>query len=250
VVLSGGGSAGLGESFGFGDDPVNAVAGGRSGNSTPADRGNFAAAGEGGTDSGETSEAGVGGIGGAISERGGTTGAGGSGAGGHTAAAVHALVFSEYIEGSSANKALEIYARADSSLEDCKVGAYFNGSAEASVVASLSGSLAAGKVLTLCTSTLKEKLGSACNQVGRLTFNGNDAVALECEGKLLDVIGQIGKDPGASWGSAGVTTIDHTLRRKCSVSAGDPNGTDLFTPANEWLGFPIDTFNGLGTRGC
>jgi predicted extracellular nuclease len=214
----------------------------------------------GGIDSGSASSGSVGGIGGATSTRGGAAGAGGGGSqGGHAgasnggasgAAATPALYFSEYVEGSSSNKALEIAATAHSVLDGCKVGAYFNGSGEASVVATLSGVLETGQVLTLCTSTLQTQLGAACAQVGRLTFNGNDAIALACDGKILDVIGQIGVDPGTAWGTGSITTIDHTLRRKCTISVGDPTGLNAFDPSLEWDSFPIDTFNGLGVRGC
>jgi len=161
-----------------------------------------------------------------------------------------ALFFSEYIEGSSSNKALEITAPQTAVLDGCKVGAYFNGKSEASVIAILSGSIQAGRVLTLCTSALKARLGSVCDQVGNLTFNGNDALAISCAGKILDVIGEVGVDPGTAWGSGETTTADHTLRRKCSVTVGDPVGLDAFEPSLEWQAFPADTFSGLGSRGC
>ncbi len=232
-----------------GSDSVISEFGGQSGSgATTAHAGGGAS---GGTDSGGASVGSAGGIGGAATARGGAAGAGGGGGGsaGH-ASAPPTLFFSEYVEGSSANKALEIVAVHASLLEGCKVGAYFNGKSEASVIATLSGSLEAGQTLTLCTSTLKEQLGAACGQVGRLTFNGNDAVALSCDGKLLDVIGQIGVDPGASWGTGTTTTADHTLRRKCSVHAGDTNGLNDFDPNGEWQALPADTFAGLGVRGC
>ena len=160
------------------------------------------------------------------------------------------LWFSEYIEGSSTNKALEITAIARSVLDGCKVSAYFNGKTEATVIASLSGVLEADRALTLCTSALHESLAETCNQVGNLTFNGDDVVALSCNGIVLDVIGQIGVDPGAAWGSDANTTLDHTLRRKCAVPSGDVDGSDAFDPSVQWQSFPIDTFDGLGTRGC
>ena len=251
----------------FGDTKVTTVDGG------PSEE--AAAGGDpGGIDSGGAPSLSTGGIGGAASIRGGAAGAGGAhsaggagaggaGAGGQGSAGSKAsagssgapspaptLYFSEYIEGSSSNKALEITATQRSVLDECKVGAYFNGSGEPSVVASLSGAIQAGQVLTLCTSTLKVQLGAVCDQVGRLTFNGNDAIALACNGKILDVIGQIGVDPGAAWGTGSLTTVDHTLRRNCSVTSGDPSGLDAFDPSSEWQSFPIDTFAGLGSRGC
>ena len=232
----------------FGDTPVITVDGGSNGETS-------AGGGPGGIDSGGAPARSTGGIGGAALTQGGAAGAGGlknsatAGASG-ASPAPSALFFTEYVEGSSSNKALEITATQPAVLDTCKVEAYFNGSGAGSVIASLSGSLEAGHVLTLCTSTLKDQLGAVCDQVGRLTFNGNDAVALACDGKILDVIGQIGVDPGTAWGSGSTTTVDHTLRRKCQVTSGDPTGLNAFDPSLEWQSFPIDTFTGLGSRGC
>lgn len=227
------------------------------------DNGEASAGGTSGGTDGDGASSGSGGeVGGATSiGRGGAADAGGSdhpgtASSGGSAGSVGAnlpppaLFFSEYVEGTSSNKALEISAARDSVLDTCKVGAYFNGSKEASVIAVLSGTLAAGHVLTLCTSTLKTQLGATCDQVGRLTFNGNDALAISCDGKLLDVIGQLGVDPGAAWGTGATTTADHSLRRKCGITAGDPNGLDPFDPSGEWQSFPADTFSGLSLRGC
>jgi hypothetical protein len=257
ATLSGAGAFGVDRdaATGSGDDSVISDLGGDSGNSDEASL----PGGSGGIDSGGASGS-AGGIGGATSSnRGGAAAAGGSasGAGGSASAGSGGasnppttLFFSEYVEGSSSNKALEISAFRRSVLDGCKVGAYFNGKKEATVIASLSGSLEAGQVLTLCTSTLKTQLGAVCEQVGNLTFNGDDAVALSCDGKLLDVIGQIGVDPGLAWGSATISTADHTLRRKCSVTVGDADGLDAFDPSGQWQALPADTFSGLGSRGC
>jgi len=249
VTLSGAGARG---------DADAALGYGESSRISDIDGSNHASAGgmSGGTDSGGAFDESAGLIGGAASNGGGAAGAGGgsengeSGAAGSSSQDPPRLWFSEYVEGSSSNKALEITAQTRSVLEGCKVSSYFNGKSEAAVVASLSGVLEAGQVLTLCTSTLKEKLATACNQVGNLTFNGDDAVALSCNGELLDVIGQIGVDPGEAWGSDLNSTADHTLRRACTTESGDPLGSDLFNPSLEWLTFPVDTFDGLGTRGC
>jgi len=223
--------------------------------------------GGGGIDSGGASNGGAGHTGGSPSTRSaagaggkvasgvntasnGESGAAGSAGAGNESPEPPVLWFSEYVEGSSSNKALEITARAHANLDGCKVSTYFNGKTEATVVATLSGTLEAGQVLTLCTSSLKEKLSDGCNQVGNLTFNGDDAIALSCDARILDVIGQIGVDPGAAWGSETNSTADHTLRRQCTVPSGDPLGDDEFDPGVEWQALPMDTFDGLGTRGC
>ena len=70
-------------------------------------------------------------------------------------AAASSLFFSEYIEGSSNNKALEIYngTGADVSLSGYSVAQYFNGSATAGLTIPLSGTLAAGDVYVIAHSS-------------------------------------------------------------------------------------------------
>ncbi len=179
VTLSGAGTAQeLDASVGYGEGSRISDINGKSGDSAAADGRSRA------IDSGGAFVESVGDIGGAASAESSSAGAGGSvehaaaagsgESGGAAGAAVNdppaTLWFSEYIEGSSSNKALEITALARSVLDGCKVGTYFNGKTELTVVASLSGILEAGQVLTLCTSTLKEKLPAACNQASNLTF--------------------------------------------------------------------------------
>jgi hypothetical protein len=82
----------------------------------------------------------------------------------------------------------------------------------------------------------------------RLLWSGNDAVALRRAGVVIDVIGQVGVDPGAEWGSGDASTADNTLRRRPAIESGDPDGSDPFDPALGWTGHPIDAFDGLGTH--
>ena len=158
------------------------------------------------------------------------------------------LLFSEYVEGSSTYKALEISALVDSNLDGCRVATYFNGATTATDTA-LAGALAAGESHVICSSALAGVIGS-CDQTAGLTFNGDDAIALECAGVIVDVIGQIGFDPGTAWGSGELSLVDHTLRRSCSVQAGDTDGAEAFDPATEWSSHALDTFDDLGSRTC
>jgi hypothetical protein len=114
----------------------------------------------------------------------------------------------------------------------------------------LDGSLAAGSAYVLCSSGLGSLLESVCTRTTNLTFNGDDAVALECDGMTLDVIGQIGVDPGDAWTSGETSTLNQTLRRLCTASLGDPDGSDAFDPTAEWTALAIDTFDGLGAAEC
>ncbi len=67
-------------------------------------------------------------------------------------------------------------------------------------------------------------------------------------GTIVDVIGQVGADPGAEWGAGLTSTADNTLRRKSSVTDGDTNAGDAFDPSIQWDGFANDTFGGLGSH--
>jgi hypothetical protein len=245
------GGAGGEEAAGAGDDVATASGGGHASSSGCANNragssGNAGRSGGGG----RSSAAGSGGTGAAGTQANGgaagATGDAGDGSGGATAASP-AILFSEYVEGSGSFKALEIYALASSSLEGCELQTYFNGKLEPSRLA-LHGSLSQGSVQVLCSSALATAQPSLCDRSTSLTFNGDDALALSCGGILLDVIGQIGVDPGDAWAAG--ATADHTLRRRCSVMAGLRDGSQPFEPDAEWLVFGVDTFSDLGTRDC
>lgn len=67
-------------------------------------------------------------------------------------------------------------------------------------------------------------------------------------GAIVDVIGQIGFDPGSYWGVAPTKTQDADLRRYPDVCDGDTDGTDAFDPSPEWAGYAVDTWDDLGTH--
>lgn len=164
------------------------------------------------------------------------------------------LFITEYVEGSATNQAIEIYNPTDIavslSASSYMLAFYFDGSTMIGGGVPLIGVLPAGGTWVVTPTDASDVLLAKANQAfGTTWFTGNDAVALLHGGAAVDVIGQIGMDPGTGWGSGTVTTTDHTLRRKASVTAGDPNGTDAFDPSAEWDGYPIDTFDGLGWVG-
>jgi cysteine-rich repeat protein len=164
-----------------------------------------------------------------------------------------ALRFSEYVEVSTGtDKALEIINPGGSvvPLAGCSVRIYANGSASVTSEAALANTLDAGDVLVVCNNVPSVSLAPLCDQVYGITFNGDDAIEVQCNGTPLDIIGQIGTDPGFEWGTSPTSTADHTLRRKCSVSAGDQNGGDAFDPAVEWSSVGVDDYTGLGDPAC
>lgn len=162
------------------------------------------------------------------------------------------LYISEYIEGSSNNKALEIFngtgAAVDLGAAGYDVQMFFNGSGSAGLTIALTGTVAPGDVFVLAQSSADPVILAQADQTnGAGWFNGDDAVVLRRGGVIVDAIGQIGIDPGTQWGEGLASTQDNTLRRGATVCMGDPDGTDAFDPAVEWEGFATNTFDGLGS---
>ena len=115
------------------------------------------------------------------------------------------LIISEYVEGTSNNKAIEIYnpdaTEADLSLY--KIEQYNNGVTAPNATFQLTGKLAPGSVYVLAHSTLAAVLGSKVNQTATFTFNGDDALTLTRSGTVVDHIGQVGfQPPSGFWGTA------------------------------------------------
>lgn len=167
-----------------------------------------------------------------------------------TALAAHTLVISEYVEGTSNNKGLEIYnpTGAPVNLSGYSIQIYFNGSGTpGSTIALPAVALAAGDVFWVAHN-LASFAGSADLATSSLNFNGDDAVVLLNGMTPLDIIGQIGFDPGTEWGTGLESTADNTLRRDAKACEGDTNGADAFDPAPDWTGFATDTFGDLGSH--
>lgn len=168
-------------------------------------------------------------------------------------AAITELFLSEYIEGTSNNKALEIFngtgVAVNLATEGYNIQMFFNGSATAGLTINLTGTVASGDVYVLAHSLAAPAILAQADQTnGAGWFNGDDAVVLRKGTAVVDVIGQIGFDPGTEWGSGLTSTMDNTLRRKTSIQGGDTNGGDAFDPSAEWDGFATDTFDGLGAH--
>ena len=150
------------------------------------------------------------------------------------------LLISEYIEGSSNNKAVEIFngtgAAVDLAAGSYAVRLYANGAAAPSATINLTGTLANGDVYVVANPSANAAILAQADQTsGSLTHNGNDAVALAKGGVDLDVVGTIGVN---------VTNIvDVTKVRLSSVSAGNTT----YAPA-EWDNYALDTTGYLGSH--
>ncbi|MEG3759651.1 ExeM/NucH family extracellular endonuclease [Pseudoalteromonas carrageenovora] len=161
------------------------------------------------------------------------------------------LIISEYIEGSSNNKAIELYNNADTelSLEGYTLGLYSNGSSSVGNSIDLTGTLAANTTYIISNPSAATAILNIADTTSTVTYyNGDDALVLTKDGVVVDSFGQVGVDPGSEWSEGGVATANKTLRRKNSITTGRTNSTATFNPSDEWEQFDIDTFDGLGSH--
>jgi len=173
------------------------------------------------------------------------------------------LFFSEYGEGSSNNKYIEIYnptnASVDLSSSNYRIQKHTNGGSGSTSTLVLSGNIAAYDVLVIANSSAASTITSEADitENSVTTFNGDDVIELQKytgSWTLLDAIGiNTGSDPGTGWSVAGTSdaTANHTLVRKSAVD--NPNdtwsssaGTD--TNNSEWIVYSQDTFTYIGSH--
>ena len=193
------------------------------------------------------------------------------------------LFFSEYVEGTGNNKALEIYNPTNTVIDlgSYRIARYGNGNTVPDVVA-LAGTIQPKQAYVVVIDK-RDPNGTGYNtpvdtalmavadtflcpdySVNKtMYFNGNDAMALErTNGILVDLIGKIGENPGDGWtddstcAAAPFTdacgaepwTMNHTLIRKFDVSTGVTHNPAYFNVTLQWDSLPADTFDSLGTH--
>lgn len=172
------------------------------------------------------------------------------------------LFISEYVEGSSNNKAIEIYnnSGATADLTLYRLVRYNNGSTTASdtlELADVASTLATGDLIVIANPSAAQEILDLASITSEITFyNGDDALRLYKEDQLIDEFGEVGVDPGSAWdvaGGSGVTdggaTAEFTLVRKSSIMTGNPVplasfGTD--PTDSEWVVSAQDDFSNLG----
>lgn len=164
------------------------------------------------------------------------------------------LLISEYVEGSSNNKAIELFNGTASPIDlaagNYQLKFYFNGGNSASLTIGLTGTVLPGQTYVIAHASASAALKALAQNASSSSgwFNGDDAIELVKGGVVIDSIGQKGSDPGTEWGTGLVSTADNTLRRKASVLSGRVDSAATFDPALEWEGFATDDFSGLGTH--
>ncbi|OIV39708.1 endonuclease [Flavobacterium johnsoniae] len=154
------------------------------------------------------------------------------------------LLFSEYIEGSGNNKALEIANNTGSSvsLAAYTIKKQTNGAGSWSTGLALSGTLTTGSKFVIVNSSISSTCFSPASAnisttATELTFNGNDAVGLFKNGVLIDIIGTFN-------GGTANFAVDVTLRRKSTVTS--PSTT--FNLSAQWDSYTQDTCNNLASK--
>jgi uncharacterized protein len=166
------------------------------------------------------------------------------------------IFLSEYVEGTSNNKALEFFngtgAPIDLAAGGYVVQLYFNGATTAGGTIALTGTVADNDVFVLAASSANATILAEADQTtSAALYNGDDAIVLRkggASGAVVDSLGQVGVDPGTEWGTGLTSTADNTLRRNANVLAGDTEPGDAFNPAAQWTGYATDTFDGLGAH--
>jgi hypothetical protein len=164
------------------------------------------------------------------------------------------LIISEYVEGSSNNKAFEIYNCGTSELDlesyhVCQISNDRDPTAgeECTLNIDLTGTLAAGAVRTFCNTSFVDT--SVCDVTdGFINFNGDDRLMLFLSvndglydhgtDRVFDAFGQIGIRPATLiWGEV---TLD-----RCNFEPYD--GVSAFEATDYYEVLDTDTTSGLGT---
>lgn len=161
------------------------------------------------------------------------------------------LFISEYIEGSSNNKGLEIFngTGTDVNLAGYSLKLFTNGAASPSKTLDLSGALGNNSVYVIVHGSANSTMLAIANKTDSavINWNGDDTIGLYKNDVLIDLIGEIGVQNAwagmAAGGNASGATTDRTLVRIPSVDK--PNTTFTWS---EWNAYVIDTTTYLGSH--
>lgn len=182
------------------------------------------------------------------------------------------LFFSEIVEGSGNNKAIEIYNPTANpiALSNYRIVRYSNGNTAGSDSLQLTGTIGAYDVWVVVNGqTTSQPNSPACDtalqnmadQLGGaypdpLYANGDDAIILARVSPyaIIDIFGKIGEDPGVCWtdvfpytsGQGAWWTANHSLVRKSTVTMGVTTNPTAFNPTVEYDSLPENTWTNLG----
>lgn len=156
---------------------------------------------------------------------------------------------SEYLEGSSNNKAIEIVNPSSYPLNMSiySVSSFNNGNTSPTNTFQFPNiTLPANGVYVIANASADPSIMAVADTTSSVTwFNGDDAIVLFKNTDTLDIIGIVGTDPGTSWVVGSGATKEYTLVRKTTVQTGQTNWA---TGAGEWDVYPQNTFTYLGSH--
>jgi hypothetical protein len=160
------------------------------------------------------------------------------------------LFFSEYIEGSSSNKAFEIYNPTSEAIDLSDYVVYRNNNGSLTPTDSLfpQGILENEAIFVVANPSASAAIMAEQDTSHTMTFyNGDDALWLKniSTGDTLDIIGDIGVDPGSGWPVGVGATNNFTLIRMIGINSGQTNWA---IGATQWDVFPIDMTDSLGSH--
>ena len=162
------------------------------------------------------------------------------------------LIISEYVEGTSNNKALEIHNPTpfDIDLTPYVMEVYNNGSSTPIQTLDLEGVIPSGGVHVMGNPQAAAQIVAVSQVLSTVTwFNGNDPIVLRKNGEIIDMMGTIGEDPQGAWPVGEGAMAEFTLVRKPNIGEGSTNWNE---GQNQWDVYPQDTFDFLGehTASC
>ncbi|MCE3296581.1 MAG: hypothetical protein K0R65_2295 [Crocinitomicaceae bacterium] len=166
---------------------------------------------------------------------------------GCTIANCNELYISEYMRGTSFNKAIEIYnpTSDDIDLSVYSLRMYINGSQTPSSTIPLSGMIFSDSTFIISHSSAAAAILSVADiQTAVLNYTGNDVIALVKNGEIIDQMGQIGVDPGTAWSDGGASMSGMTLVRKFSETMGHTSNTS-YSVSFYFDPLPLDDFSNL-----
>jgi len=161
------------------------------------------------------------------------------------------LFFSEYVEGSGQNKALEVYNPTPNpvDLSTYHIYRYLNGGTAVNDTLYMTGMLASGATYNIVNSDTatppSASLLSVADTLHTVTFfNGDDALGLYNGTTLIDIIGNVGgPDPGTEWLVDTGSTKENTLVRMPNIFGGTTNWT---VGATQWIVYGQNYFADFG----
>ncbi|MEM5567059.1 HYR domain-containing protein, partial [Psychroserpens sp. AS72] len=161
-----------------------------------------------------------------------------------------ALIISEYVDGNNNDDCIEIFNGTGNDINlnagNYTLNFYIDGSSTPTYTVPLLGVIADREVYVVCN-PFTPNADVVANQTGAFGIDGNDAIALVSNGNAVDIIGEIGIDPGTGWSSGSVSTSGTTLVRNLDVLQGNIN-TFVANLATEWSSYPQNTFSQLGAH--